>query len=69
MSSHMNAVDPSFLSMFTFPLIAGDPATALQNPDAMVVTESMAKKLFGDKDPMNKSVLIEHHQAIASPAC
>ncbi len=62
MSSHMNAVDPSFLSMFTFPLIAGDPATALQNPDAMVVTESMAKKLFGDKDPMNKSVLIEHHR-------
>ena len=62
MSSHVNVVDPSFLSMFTFPMIAGDPATALQSPDAMVVTQSMAKKLFGDKDPMNKSVLIEHYR-------
>jgi putative ABC transport system permease protein len=62
MSSHMNVVDPSFLSMFTFPMIAGDHVTALQNPDAMVVTQSMARKLFGDKDPMNKSVLIEHHR-------
>jgi len=61
MSSHLNAVDTSFLSMFTFPMIAGDPATALKNPDAMVVTQSMAKKLFGGKDPMNKTVLIEHH--------
>jgi ABC-type antimicrobial peptide transport system permease subunit len=62
MSSHMNAVDTSFLSMFTFPMIAGNPATALQSPDAMVVTQSMAKKLFGDKDPMNQSVQIEHHR-------
>jgi putative ABC transport system permease protein len=62
MSSHMNVVDPSFLSMFTFPMIAGDPATALQNPDGMVVTASMAKKLFGDKDPMNQNVLIEQHR-------
>jgi putative ABC transport system permease protein len=62
MSSHMNVVDTSFLSMFTFPMIAGDPSTALQSPDAMVVTQSMAKKLFGDKDPMNQSVLIEYHR-------
>lgn len=62
MSSHMNVVDTSFLSMFTFPMITGNPATALQDPDAMVVTQSMAKKLFGDKDPMNQSVLIEHHR-------
>ncbi|HEV2480275.1 MAG TPA: ABC transporter permease [Puia sp.] len=62
MSSHVNIVDTSFLSMFTFPMVAGDPATALQGPDGMVVTRSMAKKLFGDKDPMNRSVLIEHHR-------
>lgn len=62
MSSHLNVVDTSFLSMFTFPMIAGNPATALKDPDAMVVTQSMAKKLFGDKDPMNQSVLIDHHR-------
>jgi ABC-type antimicrobial peptide transport system permease subunit len=62
MSSHMNAVDPSFLSMFSFPMIAGNPATALQDPNGMVVTQAMAKKLFGDKDPMNRTVLIEHNR-------
>lgn len=59
MSSHVNVVDTSFLSMFSFPMIAGNRATALSNTNSMVVTESMAKKLFGDKDPMNQSVTID----------
>jgi putative ABC transport system permease protein len=59
MSSHVNVVDTSFLSMFSFPMIAGNRATALSNANSMVVTESMAKKLFGDKDPINQSVTID----------
>jgi putative ABC transport system permease protein len=59
MSSHANVVDTSFLSMFSFPLVAGDRSTALHNPNSMVVTESMAKKLFGDKDPINQAVTID----------
>ncbi len=60
MSSHVNVVDTSFLSMFSFRLIAGNRATALHDPNSMVVTESMAKKLFGDKDPINQDVTIDH---------
>ncbi|RPE08741.1 FtsX-like permease family protein [Chitinophaga lutea] len=39
--------DSTFFSIFTFPLLAGDPARALAAPDAVVVSESLARRLFG----------------------
>lgn len=39
-------VNNDFLSMFTFPLLAGDPGTALARPDGVVITETVAQKLF-----------------------
>jgi len=50
--------DPSFFTMFTFPLLQGDPKTALEGPRSVVVTESLARKLFGDEDPMGKTLII-----------
>ena len=41
------AVDPSFLSLFTFPVIQGAPATALLAPNSIVLTENTAEKYFG----------------------
>jgi len=52
------AVDPQVFSMFTFPLVSGDPATALSQPGSLVITEDMAKKYFGAADPMGKAVTI-----------
>lgn len=49
-------VDPDFLKMFTFPLTKGDVTTALQDPYSMVISESTARDLFGDVDPMGKMV-------------
>jgi putative ABC transport system permease protein len=40
------AVDNSFLSMFTYPLIAGNLQTALKEPNTLVISESTAKKVF-----------------------
>jgi putative ABC transport system permease protein len=48
--------DPSFFAVFTFPLVKGDPATALASPDALVVTESAARKYFGTEDPMGRTL-------------
>ncbi|AKD58649.1 hypothetical protein SD10_19195 [Spirosoma radiotolerans] len=48
--------DNSFFKVFTFPLIEGDPATALTEPYSLVLTEKTAKKLFGDVDPLGKIV-------------
>ena len=38
---------PDLFKVFTFPLIVGDPDTALQNPESIVLSESMAEKYFG----------------------
>lgn len=53
------AVDSTVFNLFTFPLIAGDPNTALTDPNSMVVTESTARKYFGDENPMGKVVKLE----------
>lgn len=49
-------VDPSFLSIFNYPLIKGDGASALQNPDEVVLTETTAIKYFGSTDVVGKSI-------------
>src|SRR5579872_3339620 len=49
-------VDTSFLHMFDFPLLRGNRATALQQPNSAVITESTAHRLFGDEDPMGKTI-------------
>ena len=51
--------DPSFLKLFSLPLIKGDPAMALREPHSLVLTEKLAKKLFGDADPMGQLVRID----------
>lgn len=54
------ASDTGFLTAFSFPLIKGDAGTALRDPYSIVVTEGMAKKLFGDEDPMGKIVKMDN---------
>jgi len=46
----------SFLKVFTFPMISGDPATALANPNSVILTETSAKKMFGDDDALGKTI-------------
>jgi putative ABC transport system permease protein len=48
--------DPSFFAVFSFPLVKGDPATALASPDAMIITESAGRKYFGTEDPMGRTL-------------
>jgi putative ABC transport system permease protein len=52
------AADSNFFKVFTFPLIKGNPETALKNVNTMVITESTAKKYFGDLDPLGKLLQI-----------
>ena len=48
--------DASFFKVFTFPLLKGNPTTALKEPYSLVLTEKTAKKLFGEADPLGKIV-------------
>ncbi|MFC1555962.1 ABC transporter permease, partial [candidate division KSB1 bacterium] len=47
-------IEQSFLEIFSFPFINGDPETAAANPDFIILTESTAKKFFPDEDPIGK---------------
>ncbi len=51
-------VDPNFLEFFTFPLRVGDKASVLRDPQNAVLTEDFARRLFGDQDPLGKTVSI-----------
>ena len=52
-------VDPAFLSMFSFDLLEGDPKTALNQPNSIIITEKLATQLFGHKDPIGQSVTMD----------
>jgi putative ABC transport system permease protein len=51
-----NIVDPDFLTMFGFPLLKGNVNSALSHPYDIVITEKLAKKLFGNEDGMGKKI-------------
>ncbi len=50
--------DSSVFEVFTFPLVAGDPKTALTRPYSLVLTQEMAKKYFGDADPVGQALSV-----------
>ncbi len=52
--------DSSFLSMFSFHLVAGNPATALDAPNKVLLSASTAKKYFGTTDPIGKTLNVEN---------
>jgi predicted permease len=58
-SQEVHLTDPAFFSVFSFPLVAGDPKTALQQPYSIVVSEDMAKKHFGTTDVLGKTILLK----------
>lgn len=55
-------VDPDFLSMFDFPLVKGNKKTALSDPYSIVLTQQLAKKLFGKEDPIGKLIKVENDE-------
>ncbi|MFZ2052570.1 MAG: ABC transporter permease [Candidatus Aminicenantales bacterium] len=50
--------DPAFLRIFSFPFVRGNAATALGEPEAAVLTESMAQKYFNEEDPLGQTITI-----------
>ena len=49
-------VDDNFFQFFSFPLLRGNPATVLKDPLSIVLTETTAKKYFGNQDPIGKVI-------------
>ncbi|HVS95823.1 MAG TPA: ABC transporter permease [Puia sp.] len=55
---NMAFADSTFFEIFDFPLLKGDPATALRGPLTVVLSETAAKKYFGSADPMGQHLLV-----------
>ncbi len=51
-------VDPNFFQIIRFPLVAGDPASVLARPDAIVLSQTLARKLFGGDNPVGKTLAV-----------
>jgi putative ABC transport system permease protein len=54
-----NFTDPSFLKVFSFPLVQGNASTALNQVNNIVITQKFAKKFFGNEDAFGKIIRID----------
>lgn len=54
----ISSADSSFLNTFTFPFIYGNPATALSQPNSIVLTQAASRKYFGNANPIGQSLTI-----------
>ncbi len=53
---NVGVVDPNFLQMIPLPLVAGDARTVLARPENLVISQSAARKYFGNADPIGKTL-------------
>ena len=58
-SQELLHVDPIFFSVFSFPLLNGNAATCLSEPNSIVMSEDFAKKQFGTSDAVGKIVMLK----------
>lgn len=58
------AADTTFFQVFSFKLVEGDPATCLKDVGSIIITEKIAKKYFGDEDPLGKIITINFGQDV-----
>jgi ABC-type antimicrobial peptide transport system permease subunit len=61
--SSIIAADSGLFKVFTMPLVLGDPATVLNSPHSIVLTEKLASKYFGDSNPIGKTLTLENKMA------
>jgi putative ABC transport system permease protein len=55
---HLIEADSSFFSFFSIPVLKGDPKNLLNAPHKAVLSESSAKRIFGDENPIDKTIKI-----------
>jgi putative ABC transport system permease protein len=61
-------VDPGFAEMFDFKMVSGDLKQALSSPNQIVLTRSVATELFGNTDPMGKTISFVNEKIIFTVA-
>lgn len=54
--------DSDFFEVFSFPMVKGEAKNALSEPNQIVLTESSARKYFGDEDPLGKMIKVNRDE-------
>ena len=62
--TEMLFADSSFLWLFDFPLLAGNPRTALTQPNSVVITRDIAQKYFGSTDAMGEQLVMDNDDVL-----
>ncbi len=55
------AVEPAFFEIFSFPLVTGDPQTALRRPNTVVISEELAQRYFPSENPIGQTLQIAYY--------
>ncbi|WP_316783375.1 ABC transporter permease [Pedobacter frigiditerrae] len=63
-SSKVVFTDPNFLKILDYKFIKGNPAQVLKDVNTIILTKSFAQKLFGNEDPINKTVKLENQDVL-----
>lgn len=61
---NLNAVDASFLNMFSIDFVKGNKNNAFDDPESIVISESTSKALFGDKDPIGQVIKLDNRMPV-----
>jgi len=59
-ASNVMVTEPNFFEIFDIEFIKGDAATALSDPNSIILTSSSASKIFGDESPMGKAIIVNN---------
>ena len=62
----VDIVDPNFLRMIRLPLVTGDPAAVFAKPESAVLSQSTARKYFGDETPIGRTIVLSGQHCDAS---
>jgi putative ABC transport system permease protein len=58
------SADADFFRIMPFPTLAGDLSTALDSPDGLVITRAIARKYFGDEDPIGQTLELNRNETL-----
>ncbi len=61
---HVGYTEPQFFEVFDRPFLAGNPATALDEPNEVVLSEKYAKKYFGNSQPVGKTITLNKEKTL-----
>ncbi|MCK4701508.1 MAG: ABC transporter permease, partial [Bacteroidales bacterium] len=56
--------DSSFFDVFSFKLLMGDPSEALTAPYSVILTNSLAQKIFGDRNPVGEELVLDNQEVL-----